>query len=152
WLAIGSTAETGFLRIGDTRFDTTGVLGRWTDGNGAPQRGAFPGWATIPTSSNLADGRRWHLTFAWPFRATLTLYLLWAIFAGHLAKRLGIRRAEWAPRHLWCDVKDHARLRFPTGAAAAHYSTLQKLAYIGVIVILLPLMVLTGLTMGPGYN
>lgn len=152
WLAIGSTAETGFLRIGDTRIDTTGMLGRWTDGNGVQQRWAFPGWATIPTSYNLADGRRWHLTFAWLFGITLALYLLWAVFAGHLAKRLRVRRAEWAPGHLWHDIKDHARLRFPSGAAAAHYSTLQKLAYIGVIFILLPLMVLTGLTMGPGYN
>ena len=36
------------------------------------------------------------------------------------------RRAELAPKHLWQEVKDHARLRFPTGAAALNYNTLQK--------------------------
>ena len=26
---------------------------------------AFPGWATIPSTYNLAAARRWHLAFAW---------------------------------------------------------------------------------------
>ena len=50
------------------------------------------------------------------------------------------------------DIKDHARLRFPTGEAAARYNILQKLSYIGVIFVLLPLMIATGLTMSPGMN
>jgi thiosulfate reductase cytochrome b subunit len=43
-------------------------------------------------------------------------------------------------------------LRFPTGAAALKYSVLQKLAYFGVLFLLLPLLVLTGLAMSPGLN
>src|SRR3546814_20492706 len=50
------------------------------------------------------------------------------------------------------DVKDHARLRFPKGEAAARYGILQKLSYIGVIFVALPLMIATGLTMSPGMN
>src|SRR3546814_11644139 len=65
---------------------------------------------------------------------------------------LHVRRAEWSRRHIWRDIKDHARLRFPKGAAAARYNILQKLSYIGVIFILLPLMIATGLTMSPGIN
>src|SRR3546814_11942567 len=61
WLSIGSTADTGYLRVGDWKIDTTGVLGRWTDAHGVTKTWAFPGWATIPTSYSLADGRRWHL-------------------------------------------------------------------------------------------
>src|SRR3546814_7576560 len=34
WLAIGSTADTGYLRIGDWKVETTGVLGRWTNAEG----------------------------------------------------------------------------------------------------------------------
>ena len=56
------------------------------------------------------------------------------------------------PRNLWHDIKDHARLRFPTGDAALRYNILQKLSYFGVIFILLPLVILTGLTMSPGMN
>ncbi|HEY0594432.1 cytochrome b/b6 domain-containing protein [Sphingopyxis sp.] len=152
WLAVGSTPKTGFLRIGETRIETTGVLGRWTDGQGAEQTWAFPGWATIPTTYSLADGRRWHFLFAWVLAISLTLYMLWSLLGGHLKKDLHVRRAEWAPRHIWQDVKDHARLRFPRGEAAARYHILQKLSYIGVIFVLLPLMIATGLTMSPGMN
>ena len=152
WLVIGSTADEGYLRIGDWRVETTGVLGRWTDAAGEEKTWAFPGWATIPTSYSLADGRRWHLFFAWVMAIGLTLYMLWTAIGGHLKKDLHVRRTEWSPRHIWHDIKDHARLRFPRGEAAARYGILQKLSYIGVIFILLPLMIATGLSMSPGLN
>lgn len=152
WLVIGSTADEGYLRIGDWRVETTGVLGRWTDAEGIQKTWAFPGWATIPTSYSLADGRRWHLFFAWVMAMGLTLYMLWTGIGGHLKKDLHVRRTEWSPRHIWHDIKDHARLRFPKGEAAGQYGILQKLSYIGVIFILLPLMIATGLTMSPGIN
>jgi thiosulfate reductase cytochrome b subunit len=43
-------------------------------------------------------------------------------------------------------------LRFPTGAAALNYNILQKLSYLIVLFVLLPLIVLTGLTMSPTMN
>ena len=46
-------------------------------------------------------------------------------------------------------MKQHARLRFPTGAAALRYNVLQKLAYAGVLFGLLPLVIVTGLGMSP---
>lgn len=152
WLAIGSTADAGYLRVGDWKVDTTGVLGRWTDAQGTTKTWAFPGWATIPTRYSLADGRRWHLLFAWVLSVGLAFYMLWALLGGHLRKDLHVRRAEWSPRHIWRDVKDHARLRFPKGEASARYGILQKFSYIGVIFIALPLMIATGLTMSPGMN
>lgn len=152
WLEIGSTKDTGFFRVGTLKVETTGVLGRWTDAKGVEKTWAFPGWATIPTSYNLADGRQWHLLFAWVLSIGLTLYMLWTAIGGHLKKDLHVRRAEWSPRHIWHDIKDHARLRFPRGEAAARYNILQKLSYIGVIFVLLPLMIATGLTMSPGFN
>src|SRR3546814_946802 len=78
--------------------------------------------------------------------------MLWMLFGGHLRRDRHVRRAEWSPRHIWRDVKDHARLRFPKGEAAARYGILQKLSYIGVIFVALPLMIATGLTMSPGMN
>ncbi|MGQ2936488.1 cytochrome b/b6 domain-containing protein [Sphingopyxis sp.] len=152
WLVIGSTPDSGYLRIGDYRVETTGVLGRWTDAQGIEKTWAFPGWTTIPTSYSLADGRRWHLLFAWILSIGLTLYMLWTLLGGHLRKDLHIRRTEWSPRYIWHDVKEHAGLRFPRGEAAARYGILQKLSYIGVIFVALPLMIATGLTMSPGMN
>ena len=70
----------------------------------------------------------------------------------HVQRDLHIRKEEWRPGHIWQDIKDHARLRFPKGEAALRYNFLQKLSYIGVIFVLLPLVVLTGMTMSPNLN
>jgi thiosulfate reductase cytochrome b subunit len=152
WLMIGATEDRGFLRIGDTDITTTGFLGRWTDANGDTQYRAFPGWATIPSTYSLSAARRWHLAFAWVLAAGGLLYWLVSLINRHVRNDLLPRRDELSPRHIWHDIKDHARLRFPTGAAALHYNILQKLAYLSVIFGLLPLIVLTGLTMSPAMN
>jgi thiosulfate reductase cytochrome b subunit len=70
----------------------------------------------------------------------------------HIRRDLVPDRHELAPRHVWREIVDHARLRFPSGEQARRYNVLQKLAYIVVIGALLPLMVLTGLTMSPGVD
>ncbi len=57
-----------------------------------------------------------------------------------------------SPRHLWREVVEHARLRFPKGEAARRYNSLQKLAYLSVVIVAAPLMVLTGLTMSPAID
>jgi thiosulfate reductase cytochrome b subunit len=44
---------------------------------------------------------------------------------------------------------EHLRLRFPSGEAARHYNVLQKLSYLFVIFVLLPVLVLAGLAMSP---
>jgi thiosulfate reductase cytochrome b subunit len=113
---------------------------------------AFPGWITIPSTYSLADARLWHLAFAWLLVVSLAIYLAWALIKGHLKRQIVPRPAELAPAHLWHDIKEHARLRFPTGAAALNYNVLQKLAYAGVLMVLLPGVILTGMTMSPGLN
>jgi thiosulfate reductase cytochrome b subunit len=152
WLQIGAADERGYLRLGETHIDTTGVLGRWTDANGMERNRAFPYWATIPSSYSLALARRWHLTFAWVFALGITFYGLWSIFNGHLRRDLLPKPAELAPSHVWQDIKHHATLNFPKGAAALNYNILQKAAYLSVLVILIPTMILTGLTMSPGMT
>ena len=59
---------------------------------------------------------------------------------------------ELAPRHLARDLWNHVRLRFPKGPAALAYNPLQKISYVFVILILAPLMALTGLAMSPGFD
>ena len=150
WLEIGSTATEGYLRVGSVQVPTTGVLGHWTDGDGIVRRRAFPHWATIPSNYSLAAGRRWHLAFAWVLVLGLLGYWAISLINRHAQRDLTPRLSELRPSHLWHDIKQHARLRFPTGEAALRYNTLQKLSYFGVIFVLLPLLVLTGLTMSPG--
>jgi thiosulfate reductase cytochrome b subunit len=152
WLQIASTEDTGYLRIGSLTIQTTGVLGLWTDASGQERRRAFPYWATIPSSYNLALSRRWHLTFAWLLAGSIVLYGFWSLANRHFWRDLAPGADELRPSHLIEEVKNHATLNFPKGEAAARYNTLQKLAYFAVLVILLPLIVLTGLTMSPAMD
>lgn len=112
----------------------------------------FPPLLTIPSSYDLAAARQWHFFFAWVLVASLVVFLAYAVTSRHLRRDLWLTRAERKPRHIWRDIKAHARLHLPTGEAARHYNTLQKLAYLGVLLGLLPLVILTGLTMSPALN
>lgn len=153
WLVIGSTTRgQGFVRVGPTVVETTGVLGIWTDREGEAKRRAFPWWATIPSNYSLADARLWHLAFAWVLAGGLLVYLVRSLFNGHLRQDLHLTRSEWRPSHIWHDIKAHARLRFPTGEAALRYNVLQKLAYAFVLFVALPLLIATGLAMSPGSD
>jgi thiosulfate reductase cytochrome b subunit len=155
WVAVGAGTRAGqpvgVTQVGGAVFETTGVLG-WSGKPGLQESRAFPAWATLPTYRSLADGRRWHFFFAWLFVLNGLAYLAANLVNGHLRRDLAPTREELRPRHLWREVRDHARLRFPKGEAARRYNALQKLAYLAVILIVLPLMVFTGLSMSPGLN
>ena len=152
WLEIGSTENTGFVSVGPARIETTGVLGRWSDKDGNVHTNAFPGWITIPSGYSLADARLWHLAFAWILALNLTIYMVVSLRNRHFKRDLAISLDEARPSHVWQDVKDHARLKLPTGAAALKYNILQKLAYSSVLFVMLPLIILTGLTMSPAMD
>ncbi|MFN3820651.1 cytochrome b/b6 domain-containing protein [Blastomonas sp.] len=151
WLAIGQQAQRGYLDIGGARLDTTGVLGRYTGSDGTMRNRAFPGWATIPSDYSLADARHWHFFFAWIFAFGLLAFMLVSLFNGHIRSMIAMRAHEWHPRTLWTTIVDHVRLKFHTAPGEA-YNPLQKLSYIAVIFIALPLMIVTGLAMSPGTD
>lgn len=147
WFAIGRRGDEGFMRIGPVEIATTGVLGA---GHGTSR--AFPAAVTIPSSYDLAGARQWHFAFAWLLVVPGLLFLAWAILRGHLRRDLAPTRAELSPSRLWAEVRDHARLRFANGEAALRYNPLQKLSYLSVILVLIPVAVLTGLAMSPAIN
>jgi thiosulfate reductase cytochrome b subunit len=120
----------------------------WLSFHGRP----IPGWATIPSTYNLAAARRWHLAFAWLLVVPLVLFLITSLVNCHVQRDLAPNRDEVRPSHIWHDIQEHARLRFPTGDAALRYNILQKFSYVSVIFVLLPLTVLTGLTMSPAMD
>lgn len=123
-------------------FDTTGVLGY---SNGSVR--AFPSWATIPSARWLAMGRQWHLFFAWVFVINGLLFTVYALMSRHLTRDLAPTGKDLGA--IGKAVKDHIRLRHPKGDEAKRYNVLQKLAYLGVLFGLAPLIVLTGLAMSP---
>jgi thiosulfate reductase cytochrome b subunit len=130
-------------------FDTTGVLGLSNEDGQISQR-AFPSWITIPSYLDLATGRRWHFFFAWLLVLNGLIYFAWGCASRHFSGDLLPTRAELS--HIWREVLEHLRLRFPRGEAAKRYNVLQQLAYLLVVFVLFPLMILTGLTMSPGVD
>lgn len=112
----------------------------------------FGHWLTLPAHYDLAMSRHWHLTFALVFAFSLLAYMLWSLVNRHIVRDLAFHRDELRPAHVWQDIKNHARLKFPTGAAALRYNVLQKVSYVGVLFMALPTIILTGLTMSPGMD
>lgn len=147
WLQIGAVEGRGYLRVGGTSIDTTGVLGARTVGESTVTT-AFPGWATLPSTYDLALARAWHLTFAWVFALGFLAFAVASLANRHLVRDLMPRPAEVAPASLWRDVRRHLRLDF----AHDGYNPLQKLAYFGVLAVLVPGMILSGLTMSPAMD
>ncbi len=154
-LAISSRVNasgvvTGYAQVLGHEFDTTGVLGASTAANGRTVRAAFPSWITIPGNKWLSMARTWHFFFAWIFVLNGVAYLLYAIFSRHLARDLAPTSTDL--KGIGASIKDHLRFRHPSGEAAKRYNVLQKFAYLAVIFVLLPLVILMGLAMSPWIN
>lgn len=147
WLEIGNHGTRGFVALGGHEIPSTGLVG-YAQSTAL----AFPPLVTLPGHYNLSLARGWHFLGAWVLVASLAGFLVYALVSGHLRRDLGLSREERRPRALWHDVTEHLRGRLPRGEAARRYNPLQKIAYLSVIFVLLPMMVATGLAMSPTMN
>jgi thiosulfate reductase cytochrome b subunit len=151
WLVIGAREDPqgnpiGYTRIAGREFTTTGVLGLSTDGGRMYAQG-FPSWLTVPSHQWLSMARSWHFFFAWVLLINGLCYVAYTLATRHFRRDLWPSRADI--RGIGPSIVDHLRFRHPTGEAAKRYNVLQKLAYVTVIFVLLPLIVLMGLGMSP---
>jgi len=128
-------------------FVTTGFLGVSAGPDGDPVETTFPSWVTIPGNRWLAMARRWHFFFAWVFVINGLAYVGYSIVSRHLARDLSPDRNDW--RSIGRSIIDHLRFKHPTGEAAKRYNVLQKITYLIVIFVLLPLVILMGFAMSP---
>ena len=151
WLVIGAREDPqgnpmGYARIAGREFTTTGVLGLSTD-DGRMYVQGFPSWLTVPSHQWLAMARSWHFFFAWVFLINGLCYVVYTLATRHFRRDLLPTRAEICG--IGTSITDHLRFRHPVGEAAKRYNVLQKIAYLTVIFVLLPLIVLMGLGMSP---
>ena len=148
-LSIGATQSgRGFTHIGPWRFDTTGLLGAFHS-HGQILEQAWPTWLSIPSYRDLADARHWHFMLAWILAANALVYLIWSLGSRHLIRDLA---PTWSDlRSIPRSILDHLRLRHATGDAARRYNVLQRMAYLGLI-LLVTGMIATGLTLSPGMD
>jgi thiosulfate reductase cytochrome b subunit len=156
-VSIGATTDpasgepVGLTRVAGWSFVTTGVLGVSNDSERGMVARAFPSWLTLP-GADLALARDWHFLMAWLLVGNGAVYLLFGLISGHFRRDLAPAADQLAVRHILADLWNHVRLRVPRGEAARRYNLLQKLAYLTVVFVLLPTMLLSGLTMSPAVT
>jgi thiosulfate reductase cytochrome b subunit len=155
WIAIGATEgpkgeDVGTVRIGKLELQTTGVFGVSKRPDGSTTYRAFPRWLTLPAYTDLSQGRRFHFFFAWIFVLNGLAFWAYGFLSRHFQRDLAPTRDD--VKGIGQSVVDHIKLKHPTGEAATRYNVLQKLAYISVIFVLLPMMIATGLSMSPGFD
>jgi len=151
-LEIGARMSTagrpqGVTRVFGKEFDTTGWLGVTRDASGNYARSTFPTWMMLPGPQWLSMARSWHFFFAWVFVLNGLAFLIYAIASRHLTRDLAPTRDEL--RGIGASIREHIRFKHATGEAAKRYNVLQKLAYLVVVFVLLPLIVIMGMAMSP---
>ena len=136
----------GFTTILGRDFTTTGLFGMSGPKDNPSYRG-FPAWATLPSYQDLATGRVIHFFFAWLFAAAFLIWFFSSLVSGHL--RRDILPSMSDVRGLPRSIGDHLRFRFHRDG---RYNGLQKFTYAAVLLVVFPLIILTGLAMSPGMN
>ena len=118
----------------------------------------------IPASRNLVptgygyvlpDQNGWsrylHFQAAWVVVLTGLLYVISALFTGHLRKNLLPGKADLSLRAFSTAIAKNLRFERPSEAEAWSYNVLQRLTYLFVIFVLFPLVIWTGLAMSPAF-
>jgi thiosulfate reductase cytochrome b subunit len=132
------------LQIGSRRWDVTGVLGSVIDeGDSGKYLLAF----TPPDDWQFGATRGWHFMFAWVLGLSLPLYGLYLLLSRRLTNKLLPTRYDQTLRSFASEIWQHLRLKRARGESARHYNLLQKLSYLLVIFVLIPTIVVSGLTM-----
>jgi thiosulfate reductase cytochrome b subunit len=96
--------------------------------------------------------RSLHFLAAWILVVVGATYVAAGFVSRHIPSTLLPRGRELAPRALLQDLKNHLRPVVGAIGAGPPYGLLQKLAYTSVMLVVLPLMVVTGLTMSPAVT
>jgi thiosulfate reductase cytochrome b subunit len=110
--------------------------------------------ATVPTGYGyvLPDQNGWsrylHFEAAWALVLSGMLYVIAGLFSGHFRRDLLPAATD---RSFFRTLADHLQLKRLAEPAASSYNLIQRLVYLGVIFVLFPLMIWTGLAMSPAF-
>jgi thiosulfate reductase cytochrome b subunit len=140
----------GTTRLFSYTINTTGFLGASTDLNGDLIEMGFPTWITIPSNQWLAMARRWHFFFAWLLVVNGFSFVTYSLLSRHVVRDLLPTRQDL--HSIGRSVVDHLLLRRPKGKEATRYNVLQKMAYLSVIFLMAPAIILMGLGMSPALD
>lgn len=131
------------LQIGSHHWDVTGIMGA-IDNEGSDQYILI---AATPADFQFGGTRIWHFLAAWILVGAWIAYGLYIALGGRLAKMLWPTREDRTLRNLAYELRQHLLFKRARGSAAQRYNLLQKLSYLLVVVFLVPVLILSGLTM-----
>jgi thiosulfate reductase cytochrome b subunit len=112
---------------------------------------------TVPTGYNylMPDQNGWsrylHFQAAWVLVLTALVYGIASLANGHFRKDIVPSRADRKLRAHWQVIAKYLR-RPPFPSDEQTYNVMQRTAYLGVIFVLMPLMIWTGLAMSPSFT
>jgi thiosulfate reductase cytochrome b subunit len=113
---------------------------------------------TVPTGYGyvMPDQNGWsrylHFESAWLLVITGLVYALAGLISGHFRRNLLPAPGQRSLRAVRERIVQYLRRAPPDAAELRSYNVLQRTAYLSVIFILFPLVILTGLALSPGFN
>ena len=112
---------------------------------------------TVPTAYKyvMPDQNGWsrylHFQAAWAAVLTGVLYVIASLLSGHLRRDLLPPPGERSWRAFWRVTRRYLHREAAPPNEAQSYNVMQRVAYLGVIFLLFPLMIWTGLAMSPSF-
>ena len=104
----------------------------------------------------LPDQNGWsrylHFQAAWLLVFTGLFYGVYGFVTGHFRRNLYPSEGDRSLPAVLASLRAHLRFERPDAASAERYNLLQRLAYLKVIFVLIPLMIWTGLAMSPAVT
>ncbi len=104
----------------------------------------------------LPDQNGWsrylHFQSGWLLVFTGLLYAIHGLLTRHFRKNLIPAGADLSWSAISAVIRKHLRFETSSAAAASSYNVLQRLSYLAVIFVLVPLMIWTGLAMSPAFT
>lgn len=114
--------------------------------------------SSVPTGYGftLPDQNGWsrylHFQSAWVVLFTGLVYVIVGWRSGHFRRNLVPAAADRSWHALRASITQHLRFRTEAFADPSSYNALQRISYLAVIFIVVPLLVWTGLAMSAGFS
>jgi len=121
-----------------------------TGGEGAPSLFDLP--LPLHRDSVSGWGRSLHFLSAWICVSNGLFYVVSGLVSRHFRKNLLPDRSALSTSSVRRVIADHLRLRRPTEKESLTYNVLQRSAYLAVVFLFFPLIILTGLAMSPAIT